>query len=154
MLQRRFAMNELYDLLRFFDDLFLEKVPRTMEFNKGAISNFPPMNLWVNEETKDLVFEFAVAGIPEECINIEFEGDYLLLNIANSGQVKREGFACYHTGIRSSSSKKKVYLPRSRYDIDGASANLKGGILIIAIPAKEEMKPRKLQIETKPKLDK
>ena len=147
-------MNELYDLLRFFDDLFLERVPKTVEFSKGSGSNFPPMNLWVNEDTKDLVLEFAVAGIPEDAIGIEFEGDYLLLNIANSNVTEREGFVRYYSGIKASSCRKKVYLPRSRYDVDEASARLENGILIIAIPAKEEMKPRKLTIETKPKLKK
>ena len=143
-------MNELHELFRFFDDVFLGRVPQKVDLGN---SGFPPMNIWIGDESKDLVLEFAVAGIPEDAINIEFEGDYLTLDIDNTS-VEREGFTKYYGGIKASRSRKKIIVPQSKYKVLEATAQMDNGILTIAIPAQEEIKPRTLKIESKPKLKK
>jgi len=39
--------------------------------------SFPPCDVLINEETKDIMFHFALAGIDAEEIDLSFEGDYL-----------------------------------------------------------------------------
>jgi len=110
-------------------------------------SSFPPMNVWVSEETKDLVLEFAVAGIPKDHIIVDFEGDKMTLEIESQIQ-EREGFVLSQKGIRSSKSKTYYTVPQSKYETGKAKAELRDGILIIAIPAREDQRPKRLLIES------
>lgn len=110
-------------------------------------SSFPPMNVWVSEETKDLVLEFAVAGIPKDHITIDFEGDKMTLEIEAQKQ-EREGFVLSQKGIRSSKSKTYYTVPQSKYETGKAKAELRDGVLVIAIPAREDQRPRRLLIES------
>lgn len=109
-------------------------------------SNYPPLNLWVNNETLDLVFEFAVAGIPKDKININFEDGDMILEI-DSVEAEREGYTLSQKGIRTRKSKTYYSVPFAKYDVDGAKASLTDGILTITIPARDEIKPKALAIE-------
>lgn len=135
-------MNDLQELFRFFDDVFLDRVPQKVDLGS---TGFPPMNIWVGDESKDLVLEFAVAGIPEDAIDIQFEGDYLTMDIENTN-VEREGFTKHYAGIKASHSRKKIFIPQSRYKVLDATAHMDNGILTIAVPAQEEIKPRTVKI--------
>lgn len=106
---------------------------------------YPPMNVWIHEETRDLLLEFAVAGIPQDKISIEFEGDKLRLEI-DTHSVEKEGYKRSQKGIRSSSSKTWYTVPQDKFDTVAAKAELKEGILSIHIPAREDQRPRKLLI--------
>lgn len=109
-------------------------------------NSFPPFDFFVNDETKDMVLEFAVAGIPKEKIDLSVDGDYLILKIDKSDRSK-EGFRFVQQGIKSSSVKKKFYIPFSKYDLENIGIQLEEGILKIFIPARESLKVRKLAIK-------
>ena len=69
-----------YDL---FESLFKD-FDGFIKFGSGDLfpdANYPPMNSWVEEDTKDLFLEFAVAGITEEKISIDVEGDYVIFEV-------------------------------------------------------------------------
>lgn len=107
---------------------------------------FPPLNVWVHQETKDLLLEFAVAGIPKENITVDFEGDRMVLEI-ESVSSDREDYVLSQKGIRTSKSRTTYVVPQSKYDVTEARAELKDGILSISIPAREDQRPRRLTID-------
>ncbi len=141
-------MKQNYSIVDLFDEIFkdVDMIPNEVFHSKIFDFNYPPMNFWINEESKDLEIELAIAGIPKEDVDLSFEGDYLLINIKNSFKEK-EGFKLIQRGIRRSECKNRVYIPASKYDATKATAAFNDGILKVIIPAKEEMKPRKLLIE-------
>lgn len=109
--------------------------------------NYPPMNLWLNQDTRDLILEFAVAGIPMDNINIKVEGDYLDLEIDKFYEEERESYRLIRKGIKSGKIKQRIYIPASRYETDKVKAELRDGILLIKVSSKEEIKPKRVSIE-------
>jgi HSP20 family molecular chaperone IbpA len=144
----------LANAFNFFDQIFEDTwYPTTIGSGTYQIptnykvydTSYPPMNVWIQEETKDLVLEFAVAGIPQDKIHIDFEGDKMSLDIESYSE-NRTDYVLTQKGIRSSKSKTYYTVPQSKYDIQNASAELKDGILSVRIPAREDQRPRRLQI--------
>lgn len=142
-------MKSYHSIVDMFDTIFYEFEPFFLEEKvplKIYDFSFPPMNMWINEESKDLEYDFAIAGIPKENVSVSFEGDHMLLNI-NSSSKKREGWKIVQQGIKQSELKQKIYVPSSKYDTQNAKARFIDGVLTITIPAREETKPKQLLIE-------
>ena len=110
-------------------------------------ANYPPFNLSIDENTKDIQFEFAVAGLSLEDININFEDDYLKLDIKAKAASETNNWKAIKKGIRTSSSKTAYYVPFVKYDVDKAKAAILDGLLTIDIPVKEEAKPKRIEIK-------
>ena len=142
-------MKSYHSIVDLFDTIFYEFEPFLTQSSvpqKIYDFSFPPMNMWVNEDSKDLEYDFAIAGIPKEKVSVSFEGDHMYLTIENSSQ-KREGWKIVQQGIKQSEWKQKIYVPSSKYDTQNAKARFIDGVLTITIPAREETKPKQLLIE-------
>jgi len=138
------ALPEFFDLMwKDFDNLFERMSPSDIYRD----INYPPMNLWIEKDTKDMILEFAVAGIPEENIGINVEGDYLELSVAKTEENERDNYRLVRKGIKSGSIKQRIYVPASKYETDNVQAELKDGILLVKVPSREEMKPKRVQIQ-------
>ena len=112
--------------------------------------DYPPMNLFIEEDSKNLYLEFAVAGIPMENISVNTEGDYLELTIdKKSEEDVNNKYRLIKKGIKTGKAKQKLYIPASKYDTENIKAELNDGILSLLIPSREEVKPRRIPIETK-----
>jgi len=134
-------------IVDLFDNIF-EDMDRNFGYVHSQLYpvSFPPCDVYIQEETKDMILEFAVAGIPKDQINLSIEGDYLIFKIEKTDRHK-DGYKCIQKGIKSSSATQKFYVPSAKYQSDKVKVDLIDGILSIYIPAKEELKPRKLLIE-------
>jgi HSP20 family molecular chaperone IbpA len=110
-------------------------------------NKFPPMNLGIKPETKDLTFEFALVGYKEKEISVSFDEDYLCLTLSPEDMEDKRTFIKH--GIRSSRTEAKYFVPSAKYDVDKSMAELKDGLLSVFIPAKEEIKPKKILIGKK-----
>lgn len=111
--------------------------------------SYPPMNVWAEQDSKDLILEFAVAGIPQENINIDIEGDYLILNIDKKEEDdKRDNYRLIRRGIKAGQANQKIYIPTSKYDTENIQAQMQNGILLVKVPSREETRPRKVEIQT------
>lgn len=139
------SKNNFNDLFDFFDDLWGNVTFPMGGFHIYEEYNFPPMNLWIKEETKDVLLEFAIAGIPKENISINTEGDYLNFEIKKS-DVSKEGFKLIKKSLSNASVKNRYYFPSSKYNLANIKADLKDGILKVFIPAREETKPKLIEI--------
>ena len=150
------AMPDIFDLMwRDFDGFFNELYGRTTSSSHSVSSNdiyrevsYPPMNLWVEKDSKDLILEFAVAGIPMNNIDINVEGDYLELGVEKTGDDdERDNYKLIRRGIKAGKAKQRIYIPASKYKTDEVKAELRDGVLLIKVPSREEIRPKKIQIE-------
>lgn len=110
-------------------------------------SRFPPTNIRKLEDNS-LEYEFAVAGIKMNEIDIQFDNDYLVLNITPEKK-EEEKIKYRQIGIKRSKTTSKFLVPVSHYDVEKATAKLENGILTISVPTKEVAKPKTVKIEVK-----
>ena len=105
--------------------------------------------LTVYETDDEVVIEANVAGVPEEEVDISVEGGTVT--------IKAE-----HVETEEEKKKKKVVYRQARaarylytinlptvVDANKAEAKLKNGILILVLPKKEEVKPKKITVKAK-----
>jgi len=112
-------------------------------FNRGpgqrcSFYFYPPANIY---ETHDgnLVLEFALSGIEESEISVEFRGDYLVLSAKTASRTgDAEEGEYYRRGFRPRDIEgQKYYVPAEDYLQDRAKASFKHGVLSVVIPSKE-----------------
>lgn len=137
------------DIFSLFDDFF--KSPSDFENNMAesvftrSFASFPPYNVKVDKDTKNLRLEIALAGYSEEDIELNFSNDRLNISSVKSEETE-DSYTYFKKGIKSSSFEVSYVIPFSKYDVDNASATFKDGILTVSIPASDRMKPKRLQI--------
>lgn len=144
--------RNLLSVVDVFDELF-----RGPFFNDGRSNfdfsfyktDFPPMNLYVDEETKNLTFEFAIAGYSKEEAQVYFEDDHLHIELSKQKSTdenasKKKSLV---KGIRGTSKiKTRYYVPSVKYDYENASVDFKDGILTVNIPPNKGMGRKLLTI--------
>lgn len=133
-------MFDLFD--QIFHDNFLKDFSTETYY-----PSFPPYDLFIDEESKDLTFEFAIAGYNKDKIHISFDDDMMVLDVekAEENTSTKKGIR-KRKGIKKSAFSAKYAIPQSKYNFDKAKADYKDGILEVFIPAKEEVKPKTLLI--------
>lgn len=135
------------ELFNFFDSVVDSAVLSRRGDNMQIYpSNFPPCDVFIHEESKDLVLDFAVAGIPKDNLEVSVEGDHLILSIHKVDRNK-EGFIRYQKGIKTSSMKRKFFIHSGKYELDKIEVSLKDGVLSVSVPAKESQKKKQIAIE-------
>jgi HSP20 family molecular chaperone IbpA len=111
-----------------------------------TVPSFPPANVYVDKETKDLIFKFAIAGYPKEAVGITFTGDYLDLVLKGGGVEKKETWELTKKGIKDADVNFRYYCPAAKYSRENPEASLKDGILTVIVHAVEEIKPKQIPI--------
>jgi len=141
--------RDFINLVDWFNKIW--EMPMTMvDWDAGALMynapSFPPVNVLLNKDTKDLIFEFAVAGYKEEEMDINFSGDYLILKLQINKENGDEKIKIIHNGIRKQDVCFRYYTPSDKYDQEGVVANLANGVLSVKVPAREEAQKKKIVI--------
>lgn len=151
------VLEELFSAAENIGTVFSEKMGFEKEghgFNWDAKFDFypfysyPPTNIYINDD-RTLVFEFALAGFPENAITLEFKGNYLLLSAkapmeepGESGSDEAGGSEGRHYFKRRlklrSIDQQKYLVPEDKFDRDSVSATFKNGILKVIVPPKIE----------------
>jgi len=128
-------------------DLF-DRLFETGHFTVGAYPapSFPPVDTLVNKETKDLTFRLALAGYTKDEVKLTFEGDYLVLNLTKKEEEKDDKVSILRKGIRKESGTWRLAVPSTKYETSKVSASFTDGILTVTVPAKEEQKPKAIEI--------
>jgi len=100
--------------------------------------SYPPSNVYLKED-RTLVLEFALAGFAEESIDLQFQGDYLVLNVKAPEEPAEEPNVRYFKrrlkmkGVED----QKFYAPEDKFDRENVKAVYKNGLLRVTIPSKE-----------------
>lgn len=141
------------DVFSLFDLLWDSGAPFT-EFPLLTLSGystpqFPPVDIEFDKETKDMYFTFALAGYQPDEIDVKFEEDYLVLSSEIITKEKEDDKVFYKKGIKKTSFSVKYAVPVTKYDTDNTEASFADGLLKIKIPAREEIKPKQIEIKTK-----
>jgi len=134
-------MNELFrDFGMFFNS------PREVCLDGIVDSSFPPCDVWIDKD-KNLLIEFAIAGVAEDEVNLSYEKDYLILEFNPKKEEDDKDYKILHRGIKRSKSTTKVYVPATKYDQETIKAKIDKGLLSIRISSKEETNPVSILIE-------
>ena len=139
--------KNLHGMADLFDELFLGLIDFGVmaEQYHCECSTFPPTNILM-KKNKDLVFEFALVGYPQENIHIEYLGDHMTLNVSSpEKKVLDEGDVRIQKGIKSAKIQNRYYVPNDKYDTDNLKASWKDGLLTVEIPSRE---PKEAKIVT------
>lgn len=142
------GVRDLMAITRMFSDVFNEDFSDRNVFNEFyTIANYPPTDLYLKEDSKNWVFEFALAFYEEDEIDISFNGDYMNLKVEKKNSEKlNQGKKYIHKGVKFSRIDNNYYLPMAKFDTANAVANFKNGILSVEIPVKAEHLPKKILI--------
>jgi len=144
------SYGNVLDLVDFFNGIW-NNFPVFVEADMRGTYNvpsFPPVDVSINKDNKNMVFDFAVAGYTEEELDINFSGDYLILKLESKAEdaTKTSSVKVIHKGIRKQDVNFKYYVPSDKYLQDNVEATLANGILTVKIPAREEAQKKKITI--------
>lgn len=115
--------------------------------NRSLSGNFTPA-IDVYEDKDNVIVEAPLAGIEPEKVNISVENDVLTIkgDVEKKSEVEDKNY--YRKEVRSGSFYRSIQLPQ-HVKGDEARAVYEKGVLKISVPKAEEIKPKKIQIETK-----
>lgn len=107
--------------------------------------NFPPVNVYIDEETKDLTLEFALAGYKKDEVDVYFEGDKMNLTLSPEPVVEERRIL--KKGFKIPSETTSFVVPSSKYKTQSAEAEMVDGVLTVIIRAVDEIKPKRISIK-------
>ena len=137
---------DLPSLDLFFNSIFHTDDWATNWSKKPVSSTYQlPVDIIV-KENRDAVVDVAIAGYKEENISIDFDGDNLVVSVGKEKKEEESKDKYICRGIKRSNAMVKVYIPASRYDYNKATATINDGILSIYVPARDETKPKRIEI--------
>jgi len=152
------STNYYRDVFEIVDDIFnnVFAIPRSsyqpMRFNKQISSgSFPPTNVVIDQKTKILTIQAALAGIHEDWINLGFDGDYLklIVDVPNKEEDKTEESSNYYfqLGLKKVEHVESSWKVDPRYfDREKVNVEFVNGLLTITIPPREEVAPKKIPV--------
>ena len=146
--------RDFVDLGRLMDHIFRATEEFTNQFGRFAydarkmtehrnfysVYPFPPANIFMSQD-KTLVFEFALAGYSDADVNLQFQGDYMVLAATSPvAAVDQEDVIFFNRRLKFKAiDGQKYFVPEDKFDREQARAAFKNGILKISIPAREEV---------------
>ena len=105
--------------------------------------SYPPANVYMKSD-RTLVLEFALAGFAEADIDLQFQGDYLVLNAkapestADDGDESKEEVRYFKRRLKLKTIEdQKYYAPEDKFDREQVKAAYRNGLLRVTIPSKE-----------------
>ena len=100
--------------------------------------SYPPANVYITED-RTLVFEFALAGFSESSIQLEFQGDYMVLSAkAPEEGDKPENVRYFKRRLKLKDiEEQKYYAPEDKFDREKVKAVYRNGLLKVTIPSLE-----------------
>jgi len=150
--------NKYYrDIFDIFDDMFndvfaFQSALQPSRFNKQIASQpFPPTNIIIDQKSKTLTIQAALAGIHEDWINLAFDGDNLKLvvDVPNKVDDRKEDSNNYYLqlGLKRIERVETNWKVDPRYfDREQVKVTFDNGLLTITIPPREEVAPKKIPI--------
>jgi molecular chaperone IbpB/HSP20 family protein len=141
------VMDDIFCAAEDFTNAFTDRMrfhpnDKGLRWNREFYStySFPPSNVFMTED-KTLVFEFAVAGFPEDSMTLEFKGDYLVFSgeLPEDAQDPEDARYFKRRLKRKSFSNQRYYVPSDKFDRETVKAVYRNGMLTVTIPARDEV---------------
>lgn len=110
--------------------------------SKGAIR--PPVDIF--EDATGITLQADMPGVSKERLNIQVEND--ALSIAGDADIEMpDGMTALYADVRSTHYERSFSLSKE-LDLDKIEATLKDGVVILRIPKREELQPRKIEVRS------
>jgi HSP20 family molecular chaperone IbpA len=146
--------KEFKDLFELFDSLFTNGFSNLNEIQPRynrliSTRDFPPANVVINKDTKELLIEVALAGCSEDNINLSFDADYLklIVDIPAKAEGEKEDIYYIQRGLKKIQHIETAWIVDPRfYDRENVKVEFIDGLLTIRIFPKEEMRPKKINL--------
>ena len=101
---------------------------------------YPPVNIVENEE--EVIIYAVVPGVDQEALDLTFSENSLVIKGEREPEQGR-----YFRQERPSGPFQRIINFNIRVDRDRTRAKLKNGVLTVALPKTEDVKPQQIQIE-------
>ena len=137
-------IREMMTLREAMDRLFDDAFTRPVGIAGGSVA--PALDLYQTDD--EVVVKAALPGLKADDVQISVTADVLTLR----GEFKQESEqkeATYHVRERRSGSFERSVLLPTDVQTDKARANFENGILTIALPKAETVKPKLINIKAK-----
>ena len=125
-----FGSKFLENVFADFDQVF--KSPR-FSFD----DSFPPINLYVNQDSNACTYELALTGYKKDWLSVEIDGTTLKIS-AEVPEEKEDDSKIYKKHRIQAQSFKKLYKIPEGYDTEKAEVTYEDGLLTVFIPVKEK----------------
>lgn len=101
------------------------------------------------KEDKSLLLRFALAGISQDRVSIDFDEDYLTVKISEKIEDENVKHAFLQRGIKGTDGEyyKNIFIDPKKYDIDSLKYEFKDGMLLITIQKSEKAPTKKVFLE-------
>jgi HSP20 family molecular chaperone IbpA len=149
-------MDEIFTVAADFKDAFKEGFDKNFNLGPDASKfhcnwddnvdfypaySYPPANIYITED-KVMTFEFALSGFDEKSINLEFKGDYMILNAKIPDYNKEpENVKFFKHRLKFKDiTDNRYYVPESKFDRENVKAVFKNGLLRVTISPKDDYK--------------
>lgn len=117
-------------------------------FNDDRLDRFTNVAVNIKERDDDFVIEMAVPGYKKEDLNLEVDGNKLIVSAEISHEVEDSGENYSRKEFSYGSFTRSFTLPRE-VDVDKISASSTDGVLSISIPKPESKKKKVKKISLK-----
>jgi HSP20 family protein len=129
------------DMLRW--DPFREMEPIFPSY-AAALPTFSP-DIEVKETNDAFLFKADVPGVKENEVNVSLTGNRLTIS-GERNEEKEEKTETYYSAERKYGSFSRAYTLPEGIDADHIRAELKSGVLTVAVPKKPEAQPKKIAV--------
>ncbi len=139
-------MDEIFEATQTFGDAFKKGFSFSHRGDDFAWNenvdfyprySYPPANVYMKKD-RTLVFEFALAGFGQESVDVQFQGDYMVLNVTVPEHQSDEEVRYFKRRLKMKEIRdQKYFAPRDKFDQENARAVFKNGLLRITVPGKE-----------------
>jgi HSP20 family protein len=147
---RRDPFRELMSLDRAMDRMF-ESMYGEGEFGQESRSGFPmPLDVIENDDT--FVVKADIAGIDPDDIEITYTHNNLTIKAeARDEREETEEDGRYHLRERRFGSYCRTISMPGTVDVNAIEAETENGVLILHLPKKEEIKPKRIKVKVNAK---
>jgi HSP20 family protein len=135
-------LRMMRDLLRW--DPFREMEPLGFPSMQAAMFN---PDIEVKETNESYLFKADVPGVKENEINVSITGHRLTIS-GERHEEKGEKTETYYSAERKYGSFSRAYTLPEGIDPEHIRAELKNGVLTVAVPKKPEVQPKKIAVQS------
>jgi HSP20 family protein len=130
------------DMLRW--DPFREIMPRFPTFEEKGVAFMPDFEV---KETKDAyVFKADLPGVEDKDLEVTLNANRLTVSGKREAEAREEGDTWYAYERTFGNFSRSFTLPED-VNSDDVRADLKNGVLTVAVPKKPERQPKKIEVK-------
>jgi HSP20 family protein len=143
MLLHQLAPSRFFDSFRELERL-QSRLNRMFEQSRGALVEFPPLNIWTSEDSAQVTAELP--GLTADDIDISVVNATLTIKGSRTAEELQEGQTLHRSERGFGQFSRTITLPFA-VDAEKVGATFKNGVLQISLPRAEEDKPRKIAVQ-------